>query len=120
MAEDRSPHDLAVRRACLPEVMFEDDVSVALRVPRDAAREAILRGDCGAFFWIVGRIAVRREAFLASLEAREGEPGRGPLTLLESASDGATKRRHGELESKRGPSCRASTGHGGRTPQEER
>lgn len=65
------PYDRAVRRAALPEVMFVEDVAIALLVQPDAARRAVLRGDCGPYFRLGRRMAVLRESFLAALAKRE-------------------------------------------------
>ena len=75
MAQDHSqPHDLTVRRACLPEILFIPDVAVALSVSESAARRAVLRGDCGPYLRIGRRLAVRRDSFLAALQLREISP----------------------------------------------
>ena len=68
------PHADAVRRACLPEILFLPDLALALGVTSSAARRALLRGDCGPYFRVGRRYAVRRAAFLAALEARETTP----------------------------------------------
>ena len=76
MRED-SPHADAVRRAALPEVLFEEDLALALQTTEDEAREAVLRGECGPFVRIDHRLAVLRESFLDALRARACDPGRG-------------------------------------------
>ena len=80
--KDPSPHDAAVRRACLPEILFVPDIALTLLLSHSAARRAILRGECGPYSRIGLRLAVRRESFLAALEARQVAPQRGGLKLL--------------------------------------
>ena len=71
-------HVDTVRRAALPQVMFVPDVALALQCSASAARQAILRGDCGPFFRMGRRLALRRDSFLAALAAREHDPaGKG-------------------------------------------
>jgi hypothetical protein len=72
MSEAR--HAETVQRAALPQVMFVPDLAIALQVGASAARRAVIRGDCGPFLRLGRRIAVRREAFLAALAAREIDP----------------------------------------------
>lgn len=62
------------RRAVLPELMFPDDVGLALQAPSDEAEQAMLRGECGPVLVLGDRIAVLRTSFLASLAAREFRP----------------------------------------------
>ena len=61
-------------RAALPEVMFREDVALALQVDATAAEEAMLRGDCGPVLVLGERIAVLRESFLGALAARTIDP----------------------------------------------
>jgi len=66
------------RRAALPEVLFVPDMALALGgITESAARRAVLRGECGPFLRIGRRLAVRRDAFLAALAARESSPQDG-------------------------------------------
>lgn len=67
-------HVDTVRRAALPQVMFVRDIGLALQLGPDAARRAILRGDCGPFFRVGRRLALRRDSFLAALASREQDP----------------------------------------------
>jgi hypothetical protein len=68
-------------RAALPEVLFVPDLSMVLGgLTFSATRRAVLRGDCGPFLRIGRRIAVRREALLDALAAREVDPAAGPPT----------------------------------------
>jgi hypothetical protein len=84
MAQNRShPHDLTVRRACMPELLLVPDVALALSLSHSAARRAILRGDCGPYLRLGRRLAVLRESFLAALEARQVSPShRATLQLV--------------------------------------
>lgn len=67
--------DDALRRAALPEVLFLPDLAIALGLQSaSAARRALLRGDCGPYLRIGRRLAIRREALLQSLAAREVHP----------------------------------------------
>ena len=78
MAQNRShPHDLTVRRACLPELLLVPDVALALSLSHSAARRVILRGDCGPSLRFGRRIAILRESFLTALETRQVSPPRG-------------------------------------------
>jgi hypothetical protein len=62
------------RRAVLPELMFFEDVGLALQVEPDEAEQAMLRGECGPVLVLGDRVAVLRTSFLASLAAREFRP----------------------------------------------
>ncbi len=107
MAQNRShPHDLTVRRACLPELLLVPDVALALSLSHSAARRVILRGDCGPYSRIGRRLAVRRESFLAALEARQVSPARrATLQLLRwdahSRAPGRTDARDNQDEDER-------------------
>jgi len=70
-----------VRRAALPEILFVPDLALALQVSKSAARKAIRRGECGAYFRLGRRLAVRRVEFLRAVTAREqrGVGDRGPV-----------------------------------------
>ncbi len=61
----------AIRRSFLPPLLFVPDVARVLQVGLAAARKAILRGDCGPSLRFGRRIALKRESFLAALDARE-------------------------------------------------
>jgi hypothetical protein len=67
------PYADTVRRACLAEVLFAEDLALALRTTPAAARRLVLGGLC-PYFRIGRRLAVRRSAFLAALAARETGP----------------------------------------------
>ncbi len=88
MSTDYSP---LVRRAALPEILFVPDVGLVYGLTDSAARKAILRGDCGPYVRIGRRLAVRRESFLAALEANEIDP-RSPLPYLAVLRKGAPGR----------------------------
>lgn len=64
-----------LRRSALPEVMLAEDVALVRRINLPSARRAIRRGECGPFVRLGRRLAVRREAFLGALEARESLRG---------------------------------------------
>lgn len=66
-------------RACLPEVLFLADLALALSVTPSAARRVLLRGDCGPYFRMGRRYAVRRTSFLAALSEREVHPTPAPM-----------------------------------------
>lgn len=68
-------HTDTVRRAALPQVLLVEDVGLALQLGRDAARKAILRGECGPYIRLGRRLAVLRESFLAALASRQVGPG---------------------------------------------
>ena len=54
------PHDAAVRRACVPEILFEPDIALVLQIPEREVRPLILAGGCGPYIILGERIAVRR------------------------------------------------------------
>ena len=92
--QDNSKHAETVRRAALPQVMFVPDVSVALQMSPDAARRAILRGECGPYFRVGGRrLAVIRESFLDSLAQRNRIDGAatGPRSLSPDDGEGGAR-----------------------------
>jgi predicted DNA-binding transcriptional regulator AlpA len=60
-----------VQRSALPEIMFPEDVALALRIDVQVAERALLEGEFGRHFVAGGRAAVSREGFLASFT---GEP----------------------------------------------
>jgi len=80
-----------VLRAALPEILFVLDIGLAYGLTPSAARKAILRGDCGPYFRIGRRLAVRRESFLAALREQEIDP-RSPLPYLAVLRRGASSR----------------------------
>ena len=53
-----------LRRAVLPEIMLVTDVADALKLTTANAVKAVMRGQCGPFATIGGRVIIRREAFL--------------------------------------------------------
>lgn len=61
----------AVRRAALPQILFVEDIGLALRLGHAATRRAILRGECGPYFRQGRRLAVLRDSFLAALAHRQ-------------------------------------------------
>lgn len=79
--------DTAVRRALLPEILFSDDVAIALRLSPTAARKALAAGRFGRPFRIGQRLAIRREALLETLEALESAPP--PLRVVPHGEGGA-------------------------------
>ena len=87
-------------RALLPEVMFPEDVAVALNVARSSAIDLMRLGRLGVVFDVSGRPAVLRQDFLAALRrlgsgeqkldlmldvARARKRGSGGRTPLEQA-----------------------------------
>ncbi len=87
--DNQEPHAVTVRRSCLPEVLFVEDMAIALVMTPSGARKVMRRGDCGPLLRIGRRLAVTREAFLRAMEARSGAPGdaRGRLTLIDRESE---------------------------------
>ncbi len=77
------------RLMVLPEVMFVPDLALDLGTREQAARRALLRGECGPYLQIGRRLAVPRDPFLSSLAQRE-QPPNGP-TRSNSESWGAGK-----------------------------
>jgi len=68
---DSSPHDAAVRRACWPELLFLPDLALALQIDEEEAGRLVVAGECGPYIRVAGRLAVRRESFLAALASQE-------------------------------------------------
>jgi len=64
------PNDF-VRRGLLPEILFHDDVGLALRISPAEAELAMLRGECGPLLVLGDRVAVLRTTFLEALSARK-------------------------------------------------
>jgi excisionase family DNA binding protein len=73
-------YSLKIHRAALPEIMLVSDLAAALGLSQAAVRRAIHRGELGPWCRIGRRIAVRREALLEALEARETTPVPTPRT----------------------------------------
>ena len=65
------PHSDVVRRAALPEILFLSDLALALQIAEKEASRMVLAGGCGPYVRITGRLAVRRDSFLAALVAQE-------------------------------------------------
>jgi hypothetical protein len=62
-----------LRRAALPELMFTDDIALAMKMKVAAARQAVLQGRYGPYSRDGRRLVVRREAFLEAREALEAQ-----------------------------------------------
>ena len=75
---DNPPDSLALRRAALPEVLRDEDVSLVTGQSRPATRKAIIRGDFGRWGRVGRQLLIRRDEFLAALAAREIQPMRRP------------------------------------------
>lgn len=67
--KDTSHHE-TVFRAGLPQVLFVDDLALALRCSPSTARRLIRQGLCGPHLRVGRRLAVLRASLLAALEAR--------------------------------------------------
>lgn len=63
-------HEEAVRRAALPEVMFAEDLALALRLRVEQATEGAQAGRFGPEIYVDGRVAVLREDFIETLTLR--------------------------------------------------
>lgn len=71
------PSEYFARRAALPEVMFPEDVGLALQIPPDEAERTMRQGECGPVLVLGERLAVLRTTLLAALAAREFKPAGG-------------------------------------------
>jgi hypothetical protein len=71
-----NPIDFA-RRAALPEVMFAEDVALALQLDCSAAEQFLLRGECGPVVMLEDRPAILRSSFMAALAAQQFDPASG-------------------------------------------
>lgn len=61
---------VAFRRAALPEILFAEDLGLALGIPTDDAEAMARTGRLGPAFMVRGRPAVLREHFLEALANR--------------------------------------------------
>jgi hypothetical protein len=57
----------AISRALLPEVLFADDIALALRIPKDQAELGLGCGAFGTTFQVEDELAVLRRDFLATV-----------------------------------------------------
>ncbi len=72
----------AIQRAFLPPILFVPHIAEVFGIGASAARKVIQRGDCGPFFRVGRRLAIRRESFVAALQAREFDPVRVRLGIV--------------------------------------
>jgi hypothetical protein len=70
MAMATNPHDQAVRRAALPELLFAPDLALATDLPEDEADRAARGGRFGPQLYIKGKVAVLRKDFIATMTLR--------------------------------------------------
>lgn len=64
----------ALRRAALPEVMFDEDLAVVLDLPAAVTHEALEQRLLGPTFWVGDRPAVLRTDFLKQVSALGFDP----------------------------------------------
>ena len=67
-------HPDPIRRAALPEILFTEDVGMALDIPEHDALTLVRRGRVGPCFFVMGRPAVLREDFLEALTGISQSP----------------------------------------------
>jgi hypothetical protein len=75
-------HEVAVRRAALPEVMFAPDMALVLGIPDADADKAARQGRLGPQFFVAGRVAVLRQDFLEFLTLRAASQIPGAKEVL--------------------------------------
>ena len=67
-----TPRQVEGRRAGdLPEILIVEDLAVILKIGLPAARALVRSGACGPFSRLGRRMVLRRDSFLATLEASE-------------------------------------------------
>lgn len=69
-----SAHDRTVRRACLPEILFPDDLALALAVSAEEADAMARQSRLGAYVLVRGRPAVLKSEFLKAVARRASAP----------------------------------------------
>lgn len=72
---ETSPFVRAVRRASMPEVLYVDDIAVALLLDLSEAERLLRAGELGPMVLIDGRPAILREALLSHLRRASAMPG---------------------------------------------
>ena len=85
-------NNMAVRRAALPEILFVEDLALAIDCSPATARRIMLSGACGAVGRLGRRLYVLRSTLIDSLATRSAtsdvsgfESKDGGLRLVESA-----------------------------------
>ena len=66
--------NLAIDVTTIPEILMVEHVGQVLGLKTSAARAAVSSGKLGAFVRLGKRLYLRREVFLAALQAREVQP----------------------------------------------
>jgi len=69
-----TPHADTVRLACLPELIDDETLALALRMSRRAARRELRQGRFGPYSRIGRRLFVRRESLLDAIASQERQP----------------------------------------------
>ena len=82
MSKPPQGHEEAIRRAALPEVMFSEDIALALCLRVDQAEEGARAGRFGPEIYVDGRVAVLREDFLQTLTQRAAVRGRAGKEVM--------------------------------------
>ncbi len=78
----KNPHQETIRRAALPEVMFAQDIGLALGIPPPEAEARASRGELGRQLFVGGRVALLREDFLTYLAQQAASPRRREKEVL--------------------------------------
>ena len=65
-----NPHEQAVRRAALPELLFAPDLALATNLPEEEADRGARAGRFGPQLYIKGKVAVLRKDFLETMTLR--------------------------------------------------
>ena len=85
-----APAAQTLRRAALPEILFDQDVALALQVEEREAHRRISSGELGPYLELDGRPALLLKTFLEQLNSQQVIPRGGPSPILE-APRGFTK-----------------------------
>jgi hypothetical protein len=80
--KNRTPHDEAVRRAALPEVMFSPDIALAVQLQLEVVEAQAPCGHFGPCFYVDGRVAVLRDDFLETMTLRASRVDRAQKEVL--------------------------------------
>jgi len=80
----RAPAAQTLRRAALPEILFDEDVSLALQIEQPEAHRRISSGELGPFLDLDGRPALLLKTFLEQLKSQQVTARSGPGPVLKA------------------------------------
>jgi hypothetical protein len=70
----KDAHDQVVRRACLPEILFSDDLALALGLYLEEADATARQFRLGPYVLVRGRPAILKRDFLQAVARRTAAP----------------------------------------------